>query len=73
MAMAGRNPPLSYLVGLGVVLLGVVVFGTWYKTGLFAPDTDAAEAFFLIWSVGLALPFMAAGLMHDWDTGMPAQ
>ena len=69
--MAGRrNPPTSFLIGLGIILVGVALLGTWYETGLFLKDADAALPLLLVWPVGVALPFMGAGLIHDWDRGL---
>lgn len=70
--MAGRPPPTSFLVGLGLNFVGVVVLAAWWKTGLFVADINDALPLLLAWPVGLALPFLAAGLIHDWDKGFTA-
>lgn len=71
--MAGRLPPTSFFVGLGLVLFGVVVLGAWYQSGLFVEDIDAALPLLLVWPVGVAIPFLFAGLVHDWDRGFSPQ
>lgn len=70
--MAGRNPPMSFLIGLGIILLGVSLLAAWYESGLFVRDMEAALPLMLVWPVGVALPFMLAGLLHDWDRGLAA-